>query len=330
MTRSMDPLRSTREVELGPRGVVEIALPANTIRLRGVDGDRVIVRVPADRGIDDELVIDESPGRVRIQEADQGYRLGPVRVRTRQPAPVEIDLPRTASVELQTLNGDVVAAGIGADSRWSTASGDLHLDLGDGAVTVESMSGDVTLVAARPTAVAMHAVSGDVRIRADRIDDLTVSTTSGAIGVEAGLGAQAGHRLSSVSGSVALSTPSPVRVETASITGDLRASGVVQQDGSHGTRTLVSGDGSVRVAIRTTAGDIRLRIGQATEAASADDEPAAPGTDAPSSTTVARGSDAPRDAAQLEILRALERGELDVDTASRELATIEAGSGIDG
>jgi len=330
MTRQMDQVRTEREVELGPRGAVEVTLPSSTIRLRGVDGERVTVRVPADRDIDDELVIDEAPGRIRIREVEHGYRLGPIRMWSRQPAPVEIDLPREASVELQTLSGDVVAAGIAGDSRWVTASGDLRLDLGDGAVTAESMSGDVTLVAGRPASVALRAVSGDVRIRAQRIDNLTASTTSGAIGVEAALGPRAAHRLSSVSGSVELATPSPVRAETASITGDVRASGVDQHDGGRGARTLVSGDGSVRVAVRTTSGDIRLRIGAIEKAARPDEPRAVDGGGEPTEAGVQSGATARRDAARLEVLRALERGEMDVDAATHELETIETGSGIDG
>ncbi len=330
MTRETDVQRSVREVDLGARGAVEIVLPANTIRLRGVDGTRVTVRVPADRALDEELVIEELPGRVRIYEAEQGYRLGPIHVRTRPPAPVEVDLPRDARLELQTLSGDVVAAGISGDSRWSTASGDLRLELGDGAVIATSMSGDVTLAAVRPTTVAVRAVSGDVRIRARRIGELAASTTSGDIGVEASLDGRAEHRLSSVSGDVELSTASPVRVETASITGDLRASGVEQGGGGRGARTFVSGDGSVRATIRTTSGDIRLRI-TADRAVDRGDEPSQLVTGGePVDRAVSDGRGTPSDMARLEILRALERGEMDVEAASRELELIEAGSGRDG
>jgi hypothetical protein len=340
MTNDTGSLRSVRELDLGLQGSIEITLSANTVRLLGVDGTRVSVRVPADRAIDEELVIDELPGRVRVREVERGHRLGPVRMWGRQPAPVEIDLPRDARVELQTLSGDVVASGIHGASQWSSASGDLRLELGDGAVTADSMSGDVTLDAAHPSVVAMRAVSGDVRVRAERIGELAVSTTSGSISVSSALEANAEHRLSSVSGTVELATPSPVLVETASITGDLRASGVEQRDGGRGSRTLVAGDGSVRVTLRTTSGDMRLRVGPiATEARrgqppavvadhqAAEDQPA---EDQPTHGEAEDGAAAGRDTARLEVLHALERGELDVDAATRELELIEMGSRTDG
>jgi hypothetical protein len=330
MTREANGPVSAREIELGTQGAVEIALSASTVRLRGIDSTRLTVRVPSDREIDEELVIDERPGRVQVREVEHGYRLGPIRMRSRPPVPVEIDLPRDATVDLQTLSGDVVAAGIDGSSRWSTASGDLRLEVGDGSVTTESMSGDVSLVAANPVAVAMRAVSGDVRIRAGRIGELVVSTTSGRIGVETALDQHREHRLTSVSGSVELLTPSPVRVETASITGDLRASGVEPHDARHGARTLVSGDGSVRVSIRTTSGDIRLRVGVLANVAHPEGTHSDASRVEPGEPTTPPEAAARRDAARLEVLRALERGDLDVDSATRELEVLETGGRIDG
>jgi DUF4097 and DUF4098 domain-containing protein YvlB len=257
-----------------------------------------------------------------------------------QPGSIEIDLPRKAAVGLQTMSGDVVATGIDGESRWSTASGDLRLELGGSAIAAESMSGDVIVTADRPTMVALRAVSGDVRMRARRIDDLTVSTTSGDIAVETDLGSGTRHRLSSVSGSVELATASPVRVDVASITGDLRATGVDRSEGERGSRTLVSGNGSVPVAIRTTSGDIQVRIGRIdtavheatgvlTEPANDNAEPTndnAEPTNADADVAAPTDAGSERDDARLEILRALERGEIDVDAAGRQLETMDVGS----
>ncbi len=360
---SVNAVTPSRELLLGPNGEVEIKVSASDLRLSGVDGDRVTIRVPGGREIDSGIAIDQLPGRVRIRDAERGYRLGPIRIWTHQPPAIEIDVPRDARVTLQTLSGAVVATGIAGESRWATASGDLRLDLDGGPIGVESMSGDVTLRASIATRVVAHAVSGDLRLWAPRFEDLVASTTSGDVSVVAALGSGADHRLTSVSGDVELVTPSPVRVRTETITGDVRGSGKVVGEGGRGHRNLVVGDGSVRVTIRTTSGDIGLR----TEAAAASGgspgrsdspdttgEPGSPATEpgspaepgsqtlapahaaAPEPPTfIAEAEAAPNlvrreataadhlEAARLEILRALERGELDVEAASRRLETLE-------
>ncbi len=371
MTNSVNAAPGQRELPLGPRGELEIRLSASKLRLNGVDGDRVTIRVLGEREIDDELAIEALPGRIRIGDAERGYRLGPIRMWTHQPPAIEIDVPRDARVRLQTLSGDVVATGIAGESRWATASGDLRLDLDGGPIAIDSMSGDVTLRAGIATRIVAHAVSGALRLWAPRVDDLALSTTSGDVSVAAALSAGADHRLSSVSGDVELVTPSPVRVRTETITGDVRASGTVAGEGGRGHRTLVVGDGSVRVTIRTTSGDVRLRAeatatgrGPLEQPAARDtSEPGSPASDPASTdasgspsepasparpdavpeppTLIAEVEAAPNlvrreataegpDAVRLEILRALERGELDIEAATEQLETLEeAGAGHD-
>ena len=174
-----------------------------------------------------------------------------------------------------------------------------------------------------------------------------------------------------MSGDVHLQTSSPVRLETQTIAGDVQATGVHSAEGGRGRRTIIMGDGTVRLGVRTTSGDIRLR-GRGTAgvpaipmpvppvapippvapappeapelpAALAPDAPARPAIDA--SWVVAEAEAAPnlvrsedwpggawsgaesvvdrREAARLDILRALERGELDIEAASHRLAQLD-------
>ncbi len=371
MTNTADPASTERTFDLGPGGEVEITLPGNDVRVQGVNGERVTVRALGNLAIDEELAIEHTPGKLRIVSGDHGYRLGPIRMWTHAPSALEIEVPRDARLALRTISGDVSARGIAGGSRWASASGDLRLDLAGGPVSAESMSGDVTLDLSAPTSVAARAVSGDVRVRGSLIDNLAASTTSGDIRVEAGLAAHGEHRISSVSGDAELVTPSPVRVAAETVTGDVRASGRHTQEGRRGHRTLVSGLGSVRVSIRTTSGDIRMRSvagpASATSSASApgtssgSDEPVAaprperaageltadPAPRPASPTFIAEAEAAPnlvrdvaaagdadrvarREGARLEILKALERGELDVESAARRLEGLDGDGEIDG
>jgi hypothetical protein len=248
------------------------------------------------------------------------------------------------------------------------------------------MSGDVTIEADEAIGVRARTVSGDLRLRAPHVDALEVASTSGDIRIVAPFGPAFEHTVSSVSGDVHLQSPSPIRLESQTIAGEIRASGAHRAEGSRGRRTIVVGDGSVRVAVKTTSGDIRLEAGGPAVATrppvapvppvppvtapappEAPSAPQPPTADAPEPWVVAEAEAAPnlvrshapeepgaasdhgranagpdadaaaadlawlggdsavdrREQARLDILRALERGELDVAAASHRLEQLD-------
>jgi hypothetical protein len=165
---------------------------------------------------------------------------------------------------------------------------------------------------------------------------------------------------------VEVATPSPVRLEAQTIAGDVHAQGPHTAEGGRSRRTLVAGNGSVALSVRTTSGDVRLRVLGAAPAPPvppvapvppvpadlpvppvAPEPPTAPAAPAaPAKAATPSASAAPavrpidpeedthawsaseplvdrREAARLDILRALERGDLDLDTASHRLEILE-------
>jgi len=355
---------SSRELTLEPGGSVDINLTAGSLRVRGVDGDRVVVRTTDGAPLADDVRIDAAGGVVRIRDGESGIRLGPLHVRTRRSPDLDIDLPRTAALSLRTLSGDVVATGIGAASRWATASGDLRISTSAGPVQVETMSGDAVIDASVAIALGARTVSGDLRVGAPRLEVIDASSTSGDVRLEADLAAGARHVISSVSGDVEVVTGSPVRLEAQTIAGDVRATGPHRAEGSRGRRTLVVGNGSVALSVRTTSGDVQLKVLGAPVAAApappvasaapvpptppaapepfaasadaielptpvASDEPAAEPAPSPITDEDTQAWAAPesavdrREAARLDILRALERGDLDIESAARRLEALD-------
>ena len=369
MTELTSQSRTTREVRLDAGGEVEILVTATNVRLRGVDGDTVAVGTRDGEPVDEEVVIEATPGKVRIRDGESGLRIGPLRIGSRGGADLDIDVPRTARLSLRTLSGDVHAVGIAGASHWASASGDLRLDVAGGPVSAESMSGDVWLTASEPIELKVRSVSGDVSVRGPRFDALSASTTSGDVRIVADLGERPDHMISSVSGDVDITTSSPVRVSTQTVTGDVRASGTRLAEGGRGRRSLVVGAGTIGLSVRTMSGDILLRGVEVTAATvsgawsapdvpdvpeapiapapaspaapaapAAPSAPAAPPAPMPPVVVVAEAEAAPnlvrssggatgpvdrREAARLEILRALERGDLDIEDASHKLEILE-------
>ncbi len=347
---------SVRELPLEPGGSVEISVSSGSVRIRGIAGDRVVVRSHNGDSLADDVRIDATPGTVRIRDAEGGFKLGPLQVRTRRSLDLDIDLPRTAAVSLRTMSGDVEATGIGGASRWATASGDLRIATSAGPIQVETMSGDAVIDASVAIALGARTVSGDLRVRAPRLDATDASTTSGDVHLEAELAPGSRHSVSSVSGDVDIATASPVRLEAQTIAGDVRATGPHTAEGGRGRRTLVVGNGSVALTVRTTSGDVRLRVLGAPAAPVAPAAPAAPVAPAPPVVAQAPAAPVPpaapaapfapstpspltdedtqawnaaepavdrREAARLDVLRALERGDMDIETASRRLEALE-------
>ncbi len=366
MTDTMTATPASRELPLDPGGSVDIVLAASDLRVRGIDGDRVIIRTRDGAPLDDKVRIEAAPGIVRIRDGQGSVRLGPLVVHTRRSPDLDIDLPRTAAISLRTVSGDVEALGVSGASRWASTSGDLRVTVSAGPVQLESMSGDVVVEASAAITLVGRTVSGDLKVRAPRLDGLDASTTSGDVRIEADLAAGARHAISSVSGDVDVITASPVRLEAQTIAGDVRANGAHATEGGRGRRTLVVGNGSVGLSVRTTSGDVRLRVlgGLASAAPGTPAVPQAPAAPtspvvptppiapeplpleaialgAPSEAPVGASGPRPigdedtqawnapepaidrREAERLGVLRALERGDMDVETASRRLEALD-------
>ena len=366
MTELTSQPTASRELAMDPHDEVEILVTSSSVVLRGVDSDVFRVQSLGGEHVADDFEIERLAGKVRLREITTGFKIGSLRIRTGHAPDLEIEVPRAAALSFRSLSGDVEAKGTAGESRWATASGDIRVQVDGGPVAVESMSGDVEVVATAPIELRARSVSGDLEVRGSRFDALAASSTSGDIRVDAALGAGQDHVISSVSGDVELTTSSDVRVDTQSVTGDVHATGTRFAEGGRGRRTLVVGAGTVGVSVRTTSGDIRLRGVAATEASAptppvpppapaapprptvpaAPVPPVAPDAPVPPVIVVAEAEAAPnlvrpaardadeaplgaasptdrREAARLEILRALERGDLDIESASHKLEILE-------
>jgi DUF4097 and DUF4098 domain-containing protein YvlB len=338
---------AARVLPLDPGASVEVFLASGGVRVRGTDQARLVVRTRDGRSLEDAVEIEAAPGRVRIRDAAGEIRLGPIRLSTRRSCDLDLEVPRGTALAVRSLSGDIEATGIRGASRWTTASGDLRLAIETGPVAVETMSGDVILTGEGSLAVTARTVSGDLRLTAPLLDGLDLASTSGDVRVEGDLRAGRKHVIASVSGDVQLATGSPVRVETQTIAGDVRSTGPHRTEGGRGRRTVVVGAGSTPVEIRTTSGDISVRA--LSSGAIPMPPPAAPAPlpaapvppaklgvapvpvppaeqHAPATSGPALGAMSVadlREAARLEILRALERGEVDVETAAHGLESLE-------
>lgn len=346
---------STLDHIIGAEGVVAVSLMSGSIRLRAVDGDAVRVRDASGRDLHATFTIELGPGSVTLR-SDRGLGIpGIPGIRTGVgAADLEIDLPRRATVVLDGTSTEIDAAGLSGDQRYKTVSGDITLRTVSGRIRVDAVSGDVDATASGEATMTVRTVSGDLDLRAATLSELDVTSMSGDLKVAGRLVGDGPFRVETVSGDALLAPAGDIRIEMTTVSGDLRSDIGGTAQGGRGRRSLVVGDRGPTVTFRSMSGDLRvvraIRVEttdhpesaarpEAEPAATADtiapdpvgerdDTERVPVAIAPERPSSDNASDtgattAPDDHARIEILRALERGEIDVTEAGQRLEALD-------
>jgi hypothetical protein len=301
---------------VGETGRVSLSVTEGDIRARGVAGgdahvratfeiraaseaeaDRIFgdIQLRVTRGDGDLVVGDEGPSAALESIVSRLFRGN-----GRAEISVEADVPAGARFKLTSVSADAEVSAMRGEQRYRTVSGDLRLtDLG-GSVNVDAVSGDVNLRSDAPVAVVAQSVSGDVSVTAPILRALRATTVSGDVEVEGELDGRGDFRIETVSGDLVVGLVGSAVFEIHGISTDVRSELDHRLEGQVDRRRLIIGNGGPRVAFSSMSGDVRVRR--------------------PRRITPVERTAAPDRATELEILRALERGEISVDEATRRLA----------
>jgi hypothetical protein len=311
------PLVGTIEHDIGERGRLTVRAGRGDVRVRGIDGAVARLMTPGG-GTPHAVTVDRRAGELAIRATDDDSRFG------RRPdgagQDLDIEVPAEATVSIETASGTVRVIGLGGDQHYRTTSGDVGLRAASGRLEVEVVSGDVDIAADGPLALVGRTVSGDFVIRGETLSTAEIATTSGDVRVTGRFDDAGPFVFETVSGDITLAVANDITIEATTITGSLRSERPARLIEGPGQRTLVVGAGGPAVAFRSTSGD--LRIARAEAGRPAAPAPAIPAPPTPPTAPMAPDAPAEDDAA-LRILRALERGDIDVAEAERRLAGIE-------
>lgn len=325
------------EHDVGPDGRVDVRIASGEVSIRGTDATTARVVDLDGRDLSERFDIERGSGFLAVRA-----RFGSLFSLARRSTRLALELPRGATVRIEAANGALSASGLRGEQRYRTASGDIDLDAVEGSIAVDSVSGTASIRATGPLAVQVRTVSGRMRVRAGIVRAASLSTTSGQVEVEGDLARGVAYVIETVSGDALVRTSSDVRVEAQSVSGRVRGA-----ETGAGT-----GRDPAVVRFRSISGDLRLEraagpVGGVPVAPAAPLPPADPVTpaapvppaapvapdapvppvapDAPRGSVAERAADDDREGRRLAILRALERGEIDVDTATRQLAELDEG-----
>lgn len=310
----------TIDHSVGELGSVSLSVTEGDVQARGVPGGDAHVRATfeirassdaeADRIFEQiQLRVSRGGGTLTVGEQDEGPSLGTVISRIfggsgRADLTVEAEIPATARLRLGSVSADAEVSAMRGEQRYTTVSGDLQLRDIAGSVHLDAVSGDANLRTDESVAVVAKGVSGDLSIVAPVLRSLQATTVSGDVELEAELDARGSFRVETVSGDLVVGLVGNATFEVHGIATDVSSELDHRLEGQVDRRRLIIGSGGARLVFNSMSGDLEVRRPRRIA------PPAPPKAPTPAMAPTS----------QLEVLRALERGEIDVDEATRRLA----------
>lgn len=340
MTTTTDP--STLEHRIGSAGRLQVRMMSGSITIRAVEGETVRVRERNGRSLVEAFRIETGADSLSLTSNEKfgGVDFIVFSIGRRSALALQVDVPRGTTVGVDSASAEISMSGLSGSMKIRTASGAIRLDDVRGSLELDAVSGDARITANGPLDLRARTISGDVSLHGPRLGRATLETTSGDVRLDALLEGPGPFEIQTVSGDATIVGRSGIRVEARTVTGDLRSELPNRRDSAPGRKMLIVGDGGTPLAFRSVSGDLRVTAPRSALAPAAiqggHDSTIAPATprvpDAPDprvppAPRVAESAEIAREAghevARLDVLRALERGDMSVEAAMARLADIE-------
>ena len=320
------------EHEIGATGRFHLRQGSGSIRVRGVDGATARVRERNGKDLADSFQIEVGDGSLSLTAPDKiGFDIV-FGFSRRSSLDLEVEVPRSAAVSIESVSADLHAGDLSGQLKVRTASGEITLDGLSGTLELDAVSGDVRVTAAGALDLRARTISGDLTVRGPRLGRAEIGTTSGDVRLDAELHGGGPFGIESVSGDATIVGRMGLRVEARTVTGELRSELPHRREAGPGRKQLVVGDGAIPFTFRSVSGDLRVTmprdslpagsVATETAVAAAPEPPVPPSAPEPPGPPM-DASVGGREVARMDVLRALERGELSVEVAMRRIAEIE-------
>ena len=312
---------------IGPRGRFTLRQASGDVAIRGVEGDTVRVRSLDDRPLSDLFDVEVGDGAFELRQVE-GLSLGRKMFSHSAGAELAIEVPHGATVVVETQSADIVASDLSGNKHFRSASGEVTLSRLAGGLDVETVSGEIEVEGGAPLDLTAKSVSGDMRVRVPTIRRLDLGTTSGDIRLDAELTGNGPFAIRSISGDATIVGRTGMRIEAESITGDLSSDLPSKRESMPGRKVLVVGRPGPTLTFRSVSGD--FHVVEPRDAATPV-EPTAVESTVVEPTGSAEGavdeaiedSSMSEEELRLEVLRALERGDISVAEATDQLHVLD-------
>lgn len=201
----------------------------------------------------------------------------------------------SSKISMGSLNGSLDINSVSGGLRLRNLSGQMKFGTVSGSIEAEALNGELDA----------NSVSGRIRVMDSQISEAHVKTVSGSMLLETPL-ADGPYTFKGVSGSAKLVVPGDTACSAHfhSVSGRMGTSLPITEDHRQGSRgSMIIQGGGAEVAYKCVSGSFRI--------VTSEDEKIV--------ERVAAAESSPQPVNQMEILKKIERGEISVETALKEL-----------
>lgn len=241
-----------------------------------------------------------------------------------------IKVPHNCNITLRTSAGDLTVRNVTGTHFVQSTSGDIQLHDLSGNLLTNSASGDINIEGLEGK-LGVRTVSGDIRGRRMSLQDVSATTASGDLSLELLQMPEKEYELKTVSGDVTIALQADARLtaEIKSLSGDISCGfprdQVNYESTSRRSTTLSINGGGTRALISTVSGDITVRpVRSHSSRYESSGEPTMDLGRARHDREEdrARVEGQSRKEAELQLLQAVERGELSPMEAMQRLSEL--------
>lgn len=331
MSATMTEERAEQVFDTGPQAEVSVENVRGPVTIDAWDETRVHV-VAVRRGAGVQVVMDHDGARVSVRtEADQGEGsfFGWFGKEQRGEVEYTLRVPRETQLTARTVTGAVRISGVQGTVDASSVHGSASVADGGGAVRIQATNGHIEVTNTRGQ-VETYTANGAIAIRGGQVERLTAESVNGMISVEPlTIGAMVKAR--TVNGELALALPPGVAAEVEASGVMLRTHFEVTYQSANESRgvwrgLIGQGAPSAQVTFSTVNGALIVRgagVAATAPVATAATPPvsATPPAPPPPATPPSPVTPPPPPPSAaparstMEILAAVERGEISVDEA---------------
>ncbi|MFL5731612.1 MAG: DUF4097 family beta strand repeat-containing protein [Chloroflexia bacterium] len=242
-----------------------------------------------------------------------------------------VKVPHDCDLSLRTSTGDLRITGVTGTFFLQSTSGDTRLVNLSGNILITSASGDITLDAVEGK-LGVRTASGEITIRGASLKEVSATTASGDIRLQLLSVPERDFEIKTVSGDLRVEIPPDARLtaEINTFSGDIDCDFPHEQIRRHPGRTtnLVINGGGTQARFASVSGDVSIHRGpgpSANRGQRTPDMDFARGEDEEGGSDDIREPEgyAARKQAELEILEAVQRGELSTQDALARLSQLD-------
>ena len=263
-----------KRLPAAPQGVVEIEIPAGSVKVIGWSNAEVQITGTLAAGA--ELDFDSEGNTIEIEIESEGHPAHSVSdIEVHVPAgsqvavegfELDIDVTGvTGSVEVETINGAITQSGAAKDVSIQSVNGSVDVRGAAGRIEVEVVNGKITIEESSGDLEA-SAVNGEVIVRGGEFENVALESVAGEVRFDAELSAQGRLDIETVSGSVYVFVAPDVQADFSieTFSGQIENGlgvGTIQEEKYLPAKelTFVTGAGGPRITVETLSGSVHIR-----------------------------------------------------------------------